>query len=143
MWVRVADVGKSFGSTARLASESKERQSDSDELARDHSGSLLRSDGTRHDLHGDPVLRSILRTPKKKMIKPSKNSPFALTGIMPPSACANCHDTKDIAIVPYHEDRAGPMLAVLLLCGLCRRALANHELGVHVEIRVAGQKPWE
>ncbi len=69
-------------------------------------------------------------------------SDFHLHGIIPESACANCQSHDELAIVPYHETRTGPMLAVLMLCGLCRRALHNGELSVHIEVRVAGQKGW-
>ena len=68
---------------------------------------------------------------------------YSLTGILPETACANCSDKSELAIVPYHETRGGPLLAVLLLCGLCRRALKNGELGVFIEVRVAGQKGWK
>ena len=68
---------------------------------------------------------------------------FQLTGVMPPVGCANCEEKKDISIVPYHETRGGPMVAVLLLCKLCLSALFNKELGAFLEIRVTGQDPWE
>jgi len=68
---------------------------------------------------------------------------FSLSGLIPACACANCQDKNDLAIVPYKENENGPMLAVLILCGLCRRAMNNGELGCYVDMRVAGQEGWE
>lgn len=67
---------------------------------------------------------------------------FGLTGDIPVCACANCQSDDDLALTPYKEDANGPMLAVLVLCRLCRRALENGELGCHLELRVAGQEGW-
>lgn len=75
--------------------------------------------------------------------RPKKEDSFHLSGNMPPVACANCRHKKDISIVPYHQERGGPMLAVLLLCKLCQSALGNHELGANLEIRVAGQDQFD
>ena len=77
-----------------------------------------------------------------KVPKDPKDHTFHLTGKMPPVACANCRHKKDVSIVPYHAERGGPMLAVLILCKLCQSALSNHELGANLEIRVAGQKKF-
>lgn len=67
---------------------------------------------------------------------------FTITGDVPVSACANCQSMDDLALTPYKEHADGPMLAVLILCGLCRRALENGELGCHMDLRVAGQEGW-
>lgn len=68
---------------------------------------------------------------------------FSLQGMLPPTACINCGDTRDLGITPYHYERDAPMLAVIILCGLCRMALNNHEIGVKISIRVAGQEPFK
>ena len=67
---------------------------------------------------------------------------FGLTGDIPISACANCQDKNDLALIPYREGKQTPMLAVLILCGLCRNALSNNELGCYLDLRVAGQEGW-
>ena len=71
-----------------------------------------------------------------------RHAEFFLSGILPDLACINCRDTKDVAIVPYAETSGSPMLAVLLLCGLCRAALRNRELGVHIDVRIRAEDGW-
>ncbi len=67
---------------------------------------------------------------------------FTITGAVPISACGNCQSKDNLGLVPYKEEEKGPMLAVLILCGLCRRALDNGELGCYLDMRVAGQEGW-
>ena len=65
---------------------------------------------------------------------------FGLTGDIPICACANCGDMCGLSIVPYKDTDKSPMIAIIVLCSLCLRAMENGELGANLEVQVAGQK---
>ena len=58
---------------------------------------------------------------------------FTLEGLMPKTQCANCTMTDDLNLVPYMSaENERIMIAVILLCGLCRDALTKKQLGIQV-----------
>ena len=67
---------------------------------------------------------------------------FGLQGMdMPPTACANCTMMKKLSIVPYMSmEQPKVMIAVIILCELCRLALKNQELGCRLETIIPGEQ---
>lgn len=71
-----------------------------------------------------------------------RDSSFGFYGVIPDQSCLNCETDKELALVPYGKSPEHPMRAVLILCSLCRTALKNKELGVHIDVRLKGVDGW-